>query len=99
MYDNIHPNGLILGKALGGSILPVSVFLARKGIMEVFTPASHGSTFGGNSLAGAIALEVINILEEELIDCAVQRIAYVLETLEEIEPYFKQELIIKGVLE
>jgi ornithine--oxo-acid transaminase len=50
---------------LGGGILPVSMFLARKDIMEVFTPGTHGSTFGGNPLGAAIGLEALNILIEE----------------------------------
>ena len=45
------PDGLILGKALGGGIMPVSMFLAKKEVMEQFKPGSHGSTFGGNPLA------------------------------------------------
>ena len=59
------PDGLLLGKALGGGIYPVSAFLARKDVMEVFDPGSHGSTFGGNPIAAAIGLEALNILEEE----------------------------------
>lgn len=59
------PDGLILGKALGGGIMPVSMFLGRKDVMELFTPGSHGSTFGGNPLAAAIGLEALNVLEDE----------------------------------
>jgi ornithine--oxo-acid transaminase len=60
-----RPDALILGKALGGGILPVSAFLADNQVMDVFTPGSHGSTFGGNPLAAAVALEALNLLEEE----------------------------------
>lgn len=66
-HEKVKPDGLILGKALGGGILPLSVFLARNDIMEVFTPGSHGSTFGGNPLAMRIGLEVLNILEDQKI--------------------------------
>jgi ornithine--oxo-acid transaminase len=59
------PDGLILGKALGGGIYPVSAFLARRDVMDVFKPGSHGSTFGGNPIAAAIGLEAIKILNEE----------------------------------
>ena len=62
---SVQPDGLILGKALGGGILPVSMFLARREVMEVFTPGDHGSTFGGNPLAAAVGLEALNILVEE----------------------------------
>ncbi len=64
-HEDVHPDGLILGKALGGGIFPVSLFLARRDIMKVFTPGDHGSTFGGNPLAAAIGLEALNILVED----------------------------------
>jgi len=64
-HEGIRPDGLILGKALGGGILPVSMFLARREVMDVFRPGDHGSTFGGNPLAAAIGLEALNILVEE----------------------------------
>lgn len=59
------PDGLILGKALGGGIMPVSMFLGKKEVMEQFQPGSHGSTFGGNPLAAAIGMEALNVLMEE----------------------------------
>ena len=59
------PDGLTLGKALGGGIYPVSAFLARADVMDVFNPGSHGSTFGGNPIAAAIGLESIKQIEEE----------------------------------
>jgi ornithine--oxo-acid transaminase len=64
-HEDVHPDGLILGKALGGGILPVSMFLARREVMDVFTPGDHGSTFGGNPLAAAVGLEALNILIED----------------------------------
>jgi ornithine--oxo-acid transaminase len=64
-HEDVHPDGLILGKALGGGILPVSLFLARRDVMDVFTPGDHGSTFGGNPLAAAVGLEALNILIED----------------------------------
>ena len=64
-HEDVHPDGLILGKALGGGILPVSMFLSRRDVMSVFTPGDHGSTFGGNPLAAAIGLEALNILVED----------------------------------
>jgi len=64
-HENVHPDGLILGKALGGGILPVSMFLSRRDVMSVFTPGDHGSTFGGNPLAAAVGLEALNILIED----------------------------------
>lgn len=59
------PDCLILGKALGGGIYPVSAFLARKDVMDIFVPGTHGSTFGGNPIAAAIGLEALKIMEDE----------------------------------
>jgi len=64
-HEGIRPDGLILGKALGGGLLPVSAFLADDGVMSVFNPGSHGSTFGGNALAAAVALEALQVIEDE----------------------------------
>jgi ornithine--oxo-acid transaminase len=64
-HEGVKPDGLILGKALGGGVLPVSAFLGTAELMSVFTPGSHGSTFGGNALAAAVGLEALVVLEEE----------------------------------
>lgn len=64
-HDDITPDLLILGKALGGGLLPVSAVVGTRGIMSLFTPGSHGSTFGGNPLAAAVGLEALTVLEEE----------------------------------
>jgi ornithine--oxo-acid transaminase len=64
-HDGVQPDGLVLGKALGGGVLPVSAFLARDEVMQVFAPGDHGSTFGGNPLAAAVALEALNVIVDE----------------------------------
>jgi len=64
-HDDIRPDGLVLGKALGGGMLPVSAFVGTRALMDVFTPGSHGSTFGGNALAAAVGLEALAVMEEE----------------------------------
>ena len=64
-HDGVRPDGLILGKALGGGVLPVSLFLARREVMDVFQPGDHGSTFGGNPLACAVGREALNVLVDE----------------------------------
>jgi ornithine--oxo-acid transaminase len=64
-HEDIRPDGLILGKALGGGVYPVSAFVATRELMQVFDPGSHGSTFGGNPLAARIGLEALNVIEEE----------------------------------
>lgn len=64
-HEGVKPDGVILGKALGGGLLPVSAFAARSEVMNVFTPGDHGSTFGGSPLAAAVGFEALRVLEEE----------------------------------
>jgi len=64
-HDGVQPDVLLLGKALGGGLYPVSCMLARRDIMDLFKPGDHGSTFGGNPLAAAIGLEALAILQDE----------------------------------
>jgi ornithine--oxo-acid transaminase len=62
-HEGVVPDAYILGKALGGGILPVSAVVSRRDVMGVFTPGSHGSTFGGNPLAAAVGRAVVGLLE------------------------------------
>ena len=62
-FDGVRPDILILGKALGGGVMPVSAVLASWDILGVFTPGDHGSTFGGNPLSAAVARKAIELLE------------------------------------
>ncbi len=64
-HDGVKPDGLILGKTLGGGMLAVSAFLAKHDVMDVFTPGDHGSTFGGNPLAAAVAHEALRVIQDE----------------------------------
>jgi ornithine--oxo-acid transaminase len=64
-HDGVTPDGVILGKALGGGLLPVSAFVARDDVMRVFQPGDHGSTFGGNPLGAAVALAALDVLADE----------------------------------
>jgi ornithine--oxo-acid transaminase len=85
-HEGIRPDALILGKALGGGLLPVSAFLADAPVMDVFTPGSHGSTFGGNALAAAVALEGLNVLEDErLVERAAEMGPYLMRRLQEVQ--------------
>ena len=61
-HEGIRPDGLVLGKALGGGLLPVSAFLASDEVMAQFTPGDHGSTFGGNPLAAAVGEAALGLL-------------------------------------
>jgi ornithine--oxo-acid transaminase len=64
-HEGVTPDGVLLGKALGGGLVPVSLFLARKEVMDVFSPGDHGSTFGGNPIAAAVGLAALNTLIED----------------------------------
>jgi ornithine--oxo-acid transaminase len=64
-HDGVRPDGVILGKALGGGLLPVSMFAATDEVMQVFSPGDHGSTFGGNPLACAVAVAALDVLERD----------------------------------
>ncbi|WP_199614528.1 ornithine--oxo-acid transaminase [Paenibacillus alkalitolerans] len=64
-WEDVVPDMYIMGKALGGGVLPVSAVAADKDVLGVFEPGSHGSTFGGNPLACAVAVAALEVLEEE----------------------------------
>lgn len=97
-HEDVRPDGLILGKALGGGILPVSMFLARRDVMQVFKPGDHGSTFGGNPLAAAVGLEALNILvEERLAERSAELGDYLLAELAAINSPLIRELRGRGL--
>ncbi|WP_080875037.1 ornithine--oxo-acid transaminase [Oceanobacillus timonensis] len=64
-WENVEPDIYVMGKALGGGVMPISAIAANKEIMDVFTPGSHGSTFGGNPLACAVSMAALDVIEEE----------------------------------
>jgi ornithine--oxo-acid transaminase len=85
-HDGVAPDGLMLGKALGGGLLPVSLFLARHAVMQVFTPGDHGSTFGGNPIASAVGSAALDtLIEERLIERAATVGAHLLDRLSSIK--------------
>jgi ornithine--oxo-acid transaminase len=97
--EGVRPDGLVLGKALGGGLLPVSAFLARDDVMSVFRPGDHGSTFGGNPLACAVGLAALNLLEEEnLAQCAQDMGAMLMDRLRALRHPAIRELRGKGLL-
>ena len=92
-HEAIQPDGLILGKALGGGLLPISLFLGRREVLSLMTPGSHGSTFGGNPLACAVAQEAMDLLvEEKLADHSAKMGTYMLERLKKIKSPFIKEV-------
>jgi ornithine--oxo-acid transaminase len=97
-HEGVKPDGLILGKALGGGLLPVSAFLARSDVMAVFEPGDHGSTFGGNPLGAAVALEALNVLvEERLVERSAEMGALLLDGLEAIGSPLVREVRGRGL--
>ena len=81
-HENIQPDILILGKALSGGMYPVSAVLANDNIMQVIHPGQHGSTFGGNPLACAVAVAALDVVEEEKLS----------ERAEELGKFFRAEI-------
>jgi len=97
-HEDVRPDGLILGKALGGGILPVSMFLSSREVMSVFTPGDHGSTFGGNPLAAAIGLEALNILvDDKLPEKSAQLGDYLINALRKMESPLIREVRGRGL--
>ncbi|MGX2039330.1 ornithine--oxo-acid transaminase [Methylocaldum sp. MU1018] len=97
-HESVKPDGLILGKALGGGLLPVSAFLAGREVMGVFGPGHHGSTFGGNPLAAAVGLEALNVIVEEgLVERSAELGAYFLDRLRELKSPLIREVRGKGL--
>jgi len=97
-YEDVVPDGLIVGKALSGGFYPVSAFLASREVMDVFTPGDHGSTFGGNPLGCAIALAALEVIEEErLAERSAELGAWFLEQLRTIESPHIREIRGRGL--
>lgn len=87
------PDMLLLGKALGGGLFPVSACLGSKAVMELFEPGSHGSTWGGNPLACAIGLEALTIMEEEkLAENSWNLGNYLMDSLKAMDSEFIKEV-------
>jgi ornithine--oxo-acid transaminase len=98
-HEGVQPDGLVLGKALGGGVLPVSAFLARADVMGVLRPGDHGSTFGGNPLAAAVGLESLNVIvEERLAERAATLGAHLLAGLAAIKSPLIREVRGRGLL-
>jgi len=97
-HEGVQPDGLILGKALGGGLLPVSLFLARRDVMDVFGPGDHGSTFGGNPLAAAVGLEALETLvDERLAERSAELGDHLLRELRKIRSPLIREVRGKGL--
>jgi ornithine--oxo-acid transaminase len=97
-HENIQPDGLILGKALGGGVYPVSAFVGTRELMSVFNPGSHGSTFGGNALAARIGLEALAVIEEEhLVERSAEMGSYLLARLRDMRSNIVKDVRGRGL--
>ncbi|MGM8214698.1 ornithine--oxo-acid transaminase [Bacillaceae bacterium W0354] len=97
-WENVEPDILILGKALGGGVFPISCVVANEDILGVFNPGSHGSTFGGNPLACAVSIAALDVLvDEKLADRSLELGEYMLEELRKIDNPIIKEVRGKGL--
>ena len=97
-WEQVIPDMYILGKALGGGVMPISCIAANVDILNVFNPGSHGSTFGGNPLACAVSSAAIDVLvEEELAQKSFELGSYFQERLKKINNPLIKEVRGKGL--
>ena len=94
-HENVQPDILILGKALSGGMYPVSAVLADDEIMNVIHPGQHGSTFGGNPVACAVAVAALDVVEEEKLSERAEELGQIFRN--EIEKLIEKTDLITGV--
>jgi ornithine--oxo-acid transaminase len=92
-HENVKPDILILGKALSGGAYPVSAVLANDSIMEVITPGSHGSTFGGNPVAAAVAMAALLVIKDEKLSENAERLGKLFRS--ELEKFIQTSSVAK----
>jgi ornithine--oxo-acid transaminase len=98
-YESVRPDVLIIGKALSGGFYPISAVVADSDLLGLFTPGEHGSTFGGNPLAMAVARASLRVLvEENMVTNSAKMGEYFLEQLVEISSPHVKEVRGKGLL-
>jgi ornithine--oxo-acid transaminase len=98
-YEEVRPDIVIIGKALGGGFYPVSAVLADKPLLGLFKPGQHGSTFGGNPLAAAIARASLSVISDEKLSENAARVGeYFMEQLAEIPTPYVKEIRGRGLL-
>ena len=98
-HDGIVPDLIIVGKALGGGVLPVSGVIGKRETLGLFRPGDHGSTFGGNTLACAVAIAALDVLvEERLVERSAEMGAYFMKRLREIRSDKVREVRGRGLL-
>ena len=98
-YEGIRPDIVIVGKALGGGVYPVSAMLADTAVMEAFVPGNHGSTFGGNPLGSAVGIAALEVLvDDKLVAKSYDMGAYFLGELKKIKAPCIKEIRGKGLM-
>ncbi len=98
-HEDVRPDVVIIGKAMAGGFYPVSAVLADEPILGLFTPGEHGSTFGGNPLAAAVARAALKVIrDEKLAERAAELGEYFVEQLSEIPSPHIQEVRGRGLL-
>ena len=94
-HENVKPDILVLGKALSGGIYPVSAVLANNEIMNVIRPGNHGSTYGGNPVAAAVAIAALQVVKDEQLTENAERLGILFRA--EINKYIEQSKIVNLV--
>lgn len=98
-HEGVRPDVMIIGKALSGGFYPVSAVLADEPLLGLFKPGEHGSTFGGNPLAAAVAHAALEVIvEEKLVENSAVQGEYLLEQLAEIPSPWVKEIRGRGLL-
>jgi ornithine--oxo-acid transaminase len=98
-HEGIRPDVLILGKALGGGVMPISAVCASSEILGVYKPGDHGSTFGGNPLACAVARAAMKaIKDEQLVERSAKMGEYLMAKLREMKSGYIKEIRGRGLL-
>ena len=98
-HDGVVPDLIVVGKALGGGVLPVSAVIGGRDTLGLFRPGDHGSTFGGNALSCAVAMAALDVLvEERLVDRSAEMGAYFMQRLRAIRTGKVKEIRGRGLL-
>ncbi len=98
-YENVHPDVLILGKALSGGVFPISAVLADDEIMLTIKPGEHGSTFGGNPIAAKVAMAALKVVKDEKLADNAEKLGHIFrEELRSIQSEMIEQVRGKGLL-
>jgi ornithine--oxo-acid transaminase len=98
-HEGVKPDILIIGKSLGGGCYAISAVLSQREILELFTPGTHGSTFGANPLASAVAREALQVMQDEkMVENSAEKGEYFLDKLRTIKSPHIKSIRGKGLL-